>query len=175
MDSISIRPLEQDEWETLKSIRLLALSLHPEVYLGRYEEALDRSEAEWKDMLSGQEECIFGLFNDKHIIGITAVFTQRKDTTGQTGVLSMSFIQPDFRHKGLSDFLYKARIEWAINHLPWKTLAVSHREGNEPSRRSMLRHGFEYKSREKILWPDGQEDWEYNYELDLIKLREIKN
>jgi hypothetical protein len=39
----------------------------------------------------------------------------------------------------------------------------------------MLRHGFEYKSREKILWPDGQEDWEYNYELDLIKLREIKN
>lgn len=83
----------------------------------------------------------------------------------------MDYIAPEYRGRGLSDLLYSARIEFAKNHTAWKKLAISHRQGNEPSRRAMVGQGFEYKGKKLITWPDGTEDWEWNYEMDLEKLR----
>jgi RimJ/RimL family protein N-acetyltransferase len=169
--NISIRPLKPADMQAFKAIRLKALQAHKNVYLGKYEDAITRPDFEWLEMLDQKGKCIFGLYDVDKMIGLTAVFTWKEDPKGETGVLAMSYIEPEYRKLGLSRHFYEARIHWALQHLPWKKLVVGHREGNEASRRAMIGNGFKFTNKKKILWPDGIEDWEYNYELDLVKLR----
>ena len=122
-------------------------------------------------MLDGKGKQIFGLFDGKTLIGITAVFTDREDPSGQTGVFAMSFIEPDYRGQGYADLYYKARIDFGVSYTPWTRLAVSHRADNEPSKRAILRHGFVFTGQKEKDWPDGKRLDEMMYELDLETLR----
>ena len=122
-------------------------------------------------MLDGQGKKIFGLFDKDKLIGITAVFTWSKDPTGKTGIMAMNFIEPEYRGKGYSNFLYEACIIFAKNYFKWNKLTIGHRKGNEPSRKGMTNHGFQFKETEEIEWPDDTRDTEYRYELDLRGLR----
>ncbi len=83
----------------------------------------------------------------------------------------MTYIEPEYRARGLSGLLYKARIDWALRNTMFKKLSVGHRMDNEPSKRAMLAHGFKFTHKEFIQWPDGGEEWDYKYELDLEDLR----
>ncbi len=166
---ITIRPFVPEDWEIFRDIRLQALRTNPTVYTGSYEESLARSPEEWRVMLAGDAGCVFGLFDKTKVIGLTGIFATRENP--QNARLVMSFIQPDYRGRRLSELFYKARIDWAIQNTSLKQIVVSHREGNEPSKRAMLRHGFQSTGKQRIIWPDGQEDWEHMYVLDLVPLR----
>lgn len=172
--SITIRPLRVDEWKSLKDFRLHAIATNPAVYTGTYEDTLQRSEETWRGMLDGKGRCIFGLFDGEILIGITGIFTFQDDTTGQSAFLGMSFIEPAYRGQGLSAMLYRERIDWALHQTQFKKLISGHRADNEPSKRAMLRHGFKFTHKEWTRWPDGKEDWDYKYELDLEVLRNKK-
>lgn len=169
--NISIIALTPADVQAFKTIRLNALKAHPGVYSGKYEDAVTWPDSEWLGELDQKGKCIFGLYDDEKIIGITAVFTWREDPTKESGILAMSYIEPDYRNRGLSRHFYEARIHWALQHLPWKKLVVSHRDGNEPSRRAMLAHGFEFTHKTRKVWPDSIEADEYHYMIDLEKLR----
>jgi RimJ/RimL family protein N-acetyltransferase len=169
--TITIRPLEPSDWKIVKNMRLRALQAHPGVFSGIYDVEKLSSDQKWKETLSGGDKCVFGLFEDKILIGITGLFTWREDPSGQSGVMAYSYIEPAYRGQRLTQLMYKARIDWAIHHKYFKRLVIAHREGNEPSRRAMIAHGFQFIDKIRKKWPDGIEDWEYNYELDLEKLR----
>ncbi len=169
--NITLRALTPEDWDIFRTMRICALKECPGVFLGKYEDAKNFPQEHWQETLDGQGKQVFGLFDNQELIGITAVFTWREDPSGETGVMAMSYIMPEYRGQGFSKLFYKARIEWAIHYRPFKKLAIGHREGNEPSRRAMLDHGFQYTGQDMIEWPDGVEDIEYNYELDLEKLR----
>ncbi|MGB4057088.1 MAG: GNAT family N-acetyltransferase [Alphaproteobacteria bacterium] len=169
--SFAIRALTPDDWQMLRGMRLIALQTSPEVYLSTYEIAFLKTENDWKDMLDGRGRCIFGLFDERRHIGISGVFPFLEDISGDTGFLGMSYIDPAYRGKGLSTLFYQSRIAWAVKNTAWKKLVVSHRESNEPSRRAMAAHGFTFTHKKKIVWPDGVQDWDYNYSLDLTALR----
>lgn len=169
--TISIRPLESSDLQALKSMRLKALQSHSGVYLGTYQDAIAFPDSVWLNMLDQNGKCVFGLYDDEKIIGITAVFTHKEDPEGTTGFCGMSYIEPDYRGRGLSKFLHEARIARGMNYLPWKRLVIGHREGNEASRRAIMAQGFQFTGKKKITWPDGTEGWDYNYALDLEKLR----
>ncbi|MGQ0527453.1 MAG: GNAT family N-acetyltransferase [Alphaproteobacteria bacterium] len=169
--SVFIRELKPEDWQLLKIVRLKALQLHRGVYFGLYEDAAAFSDQEWRDHLNGGDKAVFGLFDGNSLIGITGVFTSKHDPSGQTGVMAMSYIDPAYRGKTLSALLYKARIDWAVAYPKFKKLTIGHRADNESSKRAMLAHGFKFTVRELIFWPDGKEEWDYKYELDLEKLR----
>ena len=165
--SIATRALTVQDWQTFRQIRLRALREHPDVYSGSYGEAAARTERDWIEMLDGKGKCIFGLFDGERIVGIAAVFTSRADPDGQSGVLAMDYIDPRYRGRGLSGRLYRARIDWAMQHPPLRRLVVSHREGNEPSRRANQSFGFKFVGTEEMDWPDGTKAPEHLYGLDL--------
>jgi RimJ/RimL family protein N-acetyltransferase len=169
--SITTRALTAEDWEMFRKIRLRALHEHPGVYLGTYKHAAARTEREWMEMLDRNGKCIFGLFDHSKIIGLGAVFTSRDDVSGQSGVLAMDYIDPAYRGRHLSKLLYQARIDWAKLHPPFKRLVISHREGNEASRRANQSFGFRYIGKEEVDWPDGRKALHYLYELDLAALR----
>jgi RimJ/RimL family protein N-acetyltransferase len=111
------------------------------------------------------------LFDGDKIIGLAAVFTSPEESNGQSGVLAMDYIDPLYRGRRLSKLLYQARIDWAKQHQPFKRLVISHREGNEASRRANQSFGFKFIGKEEIDWPDGTKAPDYRYELDLAALR----
>jgi len=169
--SITTRALTAEDWETFRQIRLRALREHPDVYSGSYGEAAGRTERDWIEMLDGKGKRIFGLFDGDRMIGLAAVFTSRDDPDGQSGVLAMDYIDPLYRGRRLSRLLYQVRIDWAKQHLPFRRLVVSHREGNEPSRRANQCFDFKFVGKEETDWPDGTKAPDYVYVLDLAALR----
>jgi len=136
-----------------------------------YDEQIKISESGWRELLDGNGKCVFGLFENNQIIGLAAVLTWHNDPSGQSGLMAMDYIDAKYRGRHLSWLLYEARINWAINHVPFKRLVTSHREGNEASRRANQAFGFKFIGKELIDWPDGCKAFDHTYELNLEPLR----
>lgn len=124
-------------------------------------------DAAWIAQLNSPSCAVFGLFDAEHLVGITAVFTDREDPSGQTAVLAMSFILPDYRGRGLSTLLYDARLAWARARPQFRRVLVGHRASNEASRKANQRHGFKFLHQRPHVWPDGGAEDEWLYELAL--------
>lgn len=167
MKDIKIKQLFEQDWQFAKSIRLLALRQNPDVFLSSYDVESQYEDSTWKEQLKINDGATFGLFDDNQIIGITGVFTWRGDTSNKTAILCMSFIDKAYRGKGYAKLLYNSRIAWAKAQGGFDKIRVSHRQGNETSRKANQAFGFALIGKEMVTWPDGTKDLEYNYELDL--------
>jgi RimJ/RimL family protein N-acetyltransferase len=167
MTSIAIRPLAPDQWRAFRGIRLEALQTEPGVFSMSYAEEVERPEADWREIIASANHKVFGLFDEARLIGITAVFRDRDDPSGDTALFAMSYIEPDYRGRGLSERFYTARLAWVRAHGGFKRVHVSHRASNEASRRANQRHGFVRTRAESKRWPDGSTEDNVHYELML--------
>lgn len=165
MDSIIIRPLDPTEWASFWDFRLHALKVAPGAFASSHEVEVTTTPEVWQRTVRGPGHQVFGLFDVERLIGITAVFTWRDDPSGQTAILAMSFILPEYRGRGLSQLLYQARLDWIRTRGLFKRVTVSHRESNEVSRRAIKKHGFLPTGRAPRIWPDGTTEDEIFYEL----------
>jgi RimJ/RimL family protein N-acetyltransferase len=165
MNSITIRRFDPSEWRLFREFRLAALKAAPGVFATAYEEALARSPEEWRDTICGPDHQVFGLFDGQSLIGITAAFTSREDPSGETALLAMSFIIPEYRGRGLSRLLYDARLDWIRAQPQFRRVVVGHRASNEVSRRANQHYGFVPIERNHRVWPDGSSEDEIQYEL----------
>lgn len=163
------KQLKPCDWKRLRDMRLKALKECESMYLASYEKNKNFTENQWKNMISGPDKAVFGLFENENHIGIGAIYASQNDPSGKTAMLAMGFIVPEYRRQGLSHKLYEARIDWAKKHPIIEKLYASHREGNEASRKAMIEHGFKPDGKERIRFGDGQEDTDYSYALYLKK------
>lgn len=168
-NDIHIRPFHIEEWEEIKQIRLAALRDTPQFFAGTLEQALQKTEEDWKSHTNNPKNCVFGLFDGEAVIGCTGVFTSRENP--EHCVFGFTYLKPEYRGQGLSKLMYEARIDWAKNQLHLKKALIGHRESNETSKRAMVRHGFQRVGVEDTVWPDGVSECEHKYELDLEALR----
>lgn len=173
MNDIKIKKLTVADWQDYKAARLMALKNASHLFAQTFEDAAVKDQAYWQEPLSQQKHAIFCLYKGHDIIGLTGVFTWREDPKEETAIFAMSFVLPEYRGKGLSKLFYEARIGWCLMQ-PHLKINVGHREGNEASKRAILRHGFTLVSKTMNTWPDGGEDYRYEYELDLVALRRQK-
>ena len=169
--SLTVRKLEETDWKNFKAIRLEALKTYPNVFLSNLAEEREKDDDYWRSFLTDSSCALFGAYDGDKIVGLTAIFTWKGDETGQSAILAMSYRKPEYRGRDLGKMFYDARLEWAKNTPQLQKIRVSHREGNAESRGANQRAGFEYVGKEMIKWPDGKEDWEHLYELDLRQLR----
>lgn len=167
MNGVIIRAIEPSEWEVFRDFRLHSLEAAPGVFCGTHAAAVSLSPEEWQAETQGPDHQVFGLFEGNCLIGITAVFTFGGDPTGQTAVLAMSFILPQYRGHGLSRMLYDARLAWTRAHPKFRRVLVSHRRSNEASRRANHRYGFIQTKIAPRTWPDGETEDEVFYELEI--------
>ena len=148
-------------------MRLFALRTEPGVFLSPYDKEAAQTPDEWKALLALDDGRVFGLFEGSKLIGITAVFTWRHDPFRKTAVFAMSYISPEYRGRGLSRFLYDARLAWVAEHPQFERIVVSHRDGNEVSGKANRPFGFEFVRTEQQDWPDGTSGPERVYEKRL--------
>lgn len=163
--SFSIRQLNEDDWRQFSEIRLKALRNDPLVFGSNYEKESQFSETDWREYLRAKEIAVFMIFADEKPIGMTGVSVFRDDPTNKTAILWGTWLEPDFRGKGLSDLMYKARINWAKNHPGIERIIVSHRASNLASKYANQKHGFVFTSTHEKVWTDGAVEDEVFYEL----------
>ena len=166
MKNIIIRGFEAPEWKALRDIRLKALKENPSLFLGSYAREAGLPDSYWQDMIARKNGKVFGLFDHEDVIGVTGIFRSDKDPSGKTARMSMSYIAPEYRGRGLSKLIYEARLDWARSN-DFERVIVAHRNGNDASRAANQAFGFKLYESEKIEWFDGTKDLDCRYELFL--------
>ncbi len=165
-EKITIRRWSAEDWETMRRMRIEAVTDHSHVFLSNYDRASAYPDKHWKDILENRDGvAVFGLYKADEAIGLTGAFRhrERKDTVE----LGMSYIRPEYRRLGLSDLFYKERIEWAKTLDGVTRIEVGHRDINEASRRANQRHGFILISQEMTTFGNGETAAHSTYELKL--------
>jgi len=165
--SISIRKLTEDDWRRLAEVRLKALRSDPNVFGSNYELESQLTEADWRGRLPADDVAIFVLFDDETPIGMTGVAVWREDLTKRTALLWGSWLEPEFRGRGLSELMYRTRLEWAKAHPTIERIIVSHRASNVASKYANQKHGFVFTRTHEKIWADGKTEAEVCYELKL--------
>lgn len=163
---MNLRQLRPDDWRDLRDIRLEALRDHPGSFFARLEEVTRRTQADWVAMLANPDMASFGLFDGEALAGLTAIYLDKSDPSGATAALGSSFIRPAWRGRGFAARCYAERLAWARERGVAR-VTVGHRASNEPSRRAMIAAGFVETDRVSYRWPDGTEEDDVRYELQL--------
>ena len=165
--NISIRQLTENDWREFSQIRLKALQTDPSVFGSNYEKESQMSEAEWRNRLQAKDNAIFLIYEDETPIGMTCISIDRDDPTRKTALLWGSWLAPDFRGKGLSELMYRTRINWAKNQPTVEKIIVSHRASNVASKYANQKHGFVLTHKTEKVWTDGATEDEIFYELKI--------
>ncbi len=164
---IHLRRWSAEDWETLRRMRIEAVTAHSNFFLfSAYVESA-RDESHWVTMLSEpNKRAVFGLYDGEDCIGLTGAF-RWKESPEDTVILGMSYIRPEYRGLGLSALFYEARIAWAKSQDGITRLIVSHKHGNDSSRAANQKFGFQHYETEPVTFGDGSTALDYRYELKL--------
>lgn len=165
--NISIRQLYENDWREYSRIRLKALQTDPLVFGSNYEKESQMTADDWKSRLQSTDSATFMLFAGVTPIGITSVGIDREDASCKTALLWGTWLEPQYRGKGLSDLIYKTRIEWAMARPTVEKIIVSHRASNLASKHANQKHGFVFTHTLEKVWVDGETEDEVCYELML--------
>ena len=165
--NISIRQLNEHDWRIFSRVRLKALQTDPLVFGSSYERESQFVEADWRERLRANDSAVFMLFADETAIGMTGVSVFRDDPTKRTAIFWGSWLAPDFRGKGLSDLMYRTRLEWAKKQPTIERVIVSHRASNLASKRANQKHGFVLSHTTETIWNDGSTEDTIHYELQI--------
>lgn len=165
--TITIRQLKPDEWAVLKDVRLTALLTDPRVFGSRYEEECHKDESEWRAQLSSPKVALFVLFDGNSPIGMTAISYNKDDPEQKSAILWGSWLRPEYRKRGLSDMMYKARLTWVEAQPDIKSIYVGHRASNAASRSAIQKHGFKFTHADAKTWHDGVTEDDMRYELTI--------
>ena len=160
-----IQRLTSTDWQLYRDIRLRALGSDPRSFGSSFDRENTYSQQEWQSRLDNPDVAVFGLFAGLEIIGVTGISVKREDPAKRWARLWGSWIDPAYRGCGYSDLLYNARLDWARAHPTIEWIEVSHRDGNETSRRANQRHGFVFTHRTPYAWADGGKEDEIFYQL----------
>ncbi len=113
------------------------------------------------------------IFNAVGSMGLKKAFSCAVESlTGRTAWLGEIFIDPEYRGHHLSTPLYQAGIDWALAHPGVKGLMAAVRKSNVASNAAIREHGFDCLSDAPFMWPDGHEEPDVVYRIDLDPLRQ---
>lgn len=163
--AVSVRPLTADEWPLLKETRLRALKTDPAMFTAYYETEVLYDDNHWQCRPSAHDRQVFGVFHEEKIIGMTAVRIDSEDPSGATARFWGSWLDKEWRGRGISADLYAARFDWVRQRPYIKKIVMSHRESNQPSRKAIERHGFRFTHAVDHVWKDGATEKDCFYEL----------
>ncbi len=166
-DNTTIRQLTPSDWQIFRDLRLYALKSEPGKFSSNYTLESGFSEETRRDRLAPPLRAYFGLFDQGKLVGITGAIRNNGDAQATDIILVASYIMPEYRGQGLSRKFYKARLEWAAQQPGVIRVLVSHRESNDASRRANQAFGFVRTGAEMKIWPDGIEENDVSYELDI--------
>ena len=153
--TVTIRSLDEMEWPVLRDVRLKALRTDPGVFGSNLARETVYVEPIWRSQITDPDTGIFVLFDGDVPIGMTGITIDKMDAMKRRAILWGSWLESDYRGRGLSMSMYEKRLSWAQVHPTCETLQVSHRASNSKSKHANQKQGFVYTHTTSHIWPDG--------------------
>lgn len=129
--------LAEDDWQTIRQVRLMALADSPEAFGSTLQVEQARTEQEWRTYLSGREQ--FVAVEGGDVVG-TIGLRPPHDTPGVAHIVSM-WVAPTQRGRGVGDALVQAAMAAAAAQ-GWREIHLWVALGNIHAERLYARHGF---------------------------------
>ncbi|MFI9510170.1 GNAT family N-acetyltransferase [Nocardia sp. NPDC052566] len=143
---ITVRRLVPDDWEVFRDLLLECLLAAPYAAVLTYEEAVQRTEAQWRNKF--EDRVLFVALLDGVPVGTAGGMFFDEDPT-LPELISM-WVSPEARGTGASDRLVEQVLAWATGEgHPRMGLWVL--DGNVPAEKLYLRHGFARTGRRKAM------------------------
>lgn len=137
---MSVRLLQELDWQAWKNIRLEALKYAPEAFGSSYEEELKFSDEEFRSRLS--KATIFGKYVGEQLVGCVGFYKMNGLKIEHRGVLWGLYVKPEYRGQGFASNLMNAVISHAKNVVI--QLHLSCVTTNHDPIRLYERHGFSF-------------------------------
>jgi len=146
--AIEIRQATEDEWQTLRRVRLDALLDAPYAFGSTYERDAAFDEATWRSRLSNPENPTFFALIDGEVVGMDGVWTN----DGETNLVAM-WVAPRARRAGVAAALTHAVIDWAAAR-GVRQVVLGVAQNNDAARRLYEKLGFTFTGEAEPLMSD---------------------
>lgn len=145
--TVVIRAVSEDDWPTLRDVRLRALADAPTSFGTTLGQAAEFTEERWRDRARGSATSRqFLAFLDGEAVGIAGLFDEGE---GSAQLVSV-WVRPDHRRRGVARALTRAALDFAAAAgMARVTLWVT--EGNASARRLYEGLGFRATGRRQPL------------------------
>ncbi|HET8599168.1 MAG TPA: GNAT family N-acetyltransferase [Segeticoccus sp.] len=151
MSDLRVRRLAPDDWEVYREVRLRMLQDAPDAFASRYEQAVERTEADWREVLHACDHHLAE--RDGAPVGAAGLVLH-----GREANLIGMWVSPPFRGSGAGEVLVEAVCRRAAE-LGHPRVLLDVVEGNDRARRFYERCGFRFTGRRQLV-PGRQDAWE---------------
>lgn len=165
---ISIKLMTPEDWETHKELRFETLREEPWAFSNLPEPLENRTEEMWRRVsyTPGRIQT-FALYDHDTPIGLSAV-SAIKDSN-DTAALYHSYIRKPYRGQGYSDYFYRVRLQWALDH-GFDYAQIFFRQSNEISLKAGEKWGFAHQDTTPDVIFNGETDNRLRYRLTLADI-----
>lgn len=132
-----IMRVAEDDWRTVREVRLMALADSPAAFGSTLQVEQARTEEEWRLYLSGRDQ--FVAIEGGRAVGTIGLRPPR-DPSGAPHIVSM-WVAPTDRGRGVGDALVQAALGAAMAQ-GWREVELWVSVGNTQAERLYARHGF---------------------------------
>jgi ribosomal protein S18 acetylase RimI-like enzyme len=138
MESLTVRPLAPDEWESYRAVRLAALTDAPTAFSSTLARELSLTEEQWRHRLANRGQFVASVDATGQAVGLAGGV---RSSDGQAAELVTMWVDPGVRGRGAGRLLVGAVVGWAVEQdFPEVRLWVA--EGNHAAERLYTRCGF---------------------------------
>lgn len=112
MTDVTVRPLEEEDWQEFRTIRLAALTDSPDAFVASLEEEQGYDEALWRERMRRSTRLVAVRDNDdgseqRQHLGVVSL-GQGKDEEGQVAEIFGLWVSPEARGTGVATKLVEA-------------------------------------------------------------------
>jgi GNAT superfamily N-acetyltransferase len=133
-----IRRASEDEWRTVREVRLTALQEAPHAFASTYEREAPLDEAAWRRRV--RAAAWFVARDGGEPVGIAGAFREKGTTAAERHLIGM-WVASAWRRRGVARALCEAVARWAREDGA-QVLSLWVAEGNDDARRAYQRFGF---------------------------------
>ena len=134
---VQVRRLGQQDWKTLRDVRLAALADAPYAFWATFQEESRFGQDQWRRFLKAA--AWWTASRTDRVVGVVAVL-RRGETLDEAELIAM-WVAPDERRRGTAARMLQAACEWA-RAAGTQTLTLWVTEGNDPAKRLYESWGF---------------------------------
>jgi ribosomal protein S18 acetylase RimI-like enzyme len=149
MDQIQIDALQPDDSHTFKALRLEALRTEPAAFSSTYEDALARSDDDWRALLAEPRRAFLMAWTDDSPIGMVGLYRGGDDGNERVAIVTSMYVSGDYRRRGVGKRLLALLIVLALENPDIATLRLWVSEAQVTARRLYETIGFNVVGRDK--------------------------
>lgn len=146
MEKITIKPLNSQDWQKYKQIRLEALKTNPTAFLNTFEDVSGYPDDKWQEQLkkSAKKDGVFYLFafDNEKIIGMNGMYWDNKPVIKHIAEVFGVFVNPGYRGKGIGKRLMNEMIFEISNNPQFTKIKIGVNAENEPAYNLYISTGF---------------------------------